>query len=54
MVTQTRAVLERYADAGGTYRELALESCGHSPHLEHPAQFDAALAAHIRSAVPAR
>lgn len=47
MVTQTRAVLDRYAAAGGTYREIALEECGHSPHLEHPGEFDAALAAHI-------
>jgi pimeloyl-ACP methyl ester carboxylesterase len=54
MVTQTRAVLDRYAAAGGRYREIALESCGHSPHLEHPAEFDAALASHITAAVAAR
>lgn len=36
MVAQTRAVLERYADAGGSYRELALPDCGHSAHIEHP------------------
>jgi len=47
MVTQTRAVLDAYAAAGGTYRELALPECGHSPHLEHPTEFVAALVEHI-------
>ncbi|WP_375399185.1 alpha/beta fold hydrolase [uncultured Amnibacterium sp.] len=36
MVTQTRAVLDRYAAAGGAYEEIALADCGHSPHLEFP------------------
>jgi pimeloyl-ACP methyl ester carboxylesterase len=48
MVTQTRAVFEAYGAAGGEYTEIALEDCGHSPQLEHPAEFDAALAATIR------
>lgn len=43
MVTQTRQVLDAYAAAGGSYRELALPDCGHSPHLEHPEAFVAAL-----------
>jgi pimeloyl-ACP methyl ester carboxylesterase len=47
MVTQTRAVLERYRAAGGTVTELALDDCGHGPHLDKPAEFDAALAQHI-------
>jgi pimeloyl-ACP methyl ester carboxylesterase len=54
MVTQTRAVLDRYAAAGGTYRELALEACGHAPHLEHPREFDRALAEHIGVRVASR
>ena len=37
MIGQTRAVLERYAAAGGAYRELVLTDCGHSPHVERPA-----------------
>ncbi|MFI9640955.1 alpha/beta fold hydrolase [Micromonospora sp. NPDC051925] len=45
MVGQTRAVLERYAAAGGGYREVALPDCGHSPHLERPAEFVAELLA---------
>jgi pimeloyl-ACP methyl ester carboxylesterase len=43
MVSQTRAVLDAYAAAGGTYREVVIADCGHSPHLEKPAEFLAAL-----------
>ncbi|RKN42003.1 alpha/beta hydrolase [Micromonospora endolithica] len=45
MVGQTRAVLDRYAAAGGAYREVALPGCGHTPHLERPAEFVAELLA---------
>lgn len=48
MVSQTRDVLERYRDAGGEFTELELADCGHSPQLEKPVEFDAALHAHIR------
>lgn len=34
MVSQTRMVLDSYAQKSGKYQELALENCGHSPHLE--------------------
>jgi pimeloyl-ACP methyl ester carboxylesterase len=47
MVTQTRAVLDRYAAAGGAVTELSWAHCGHSPHLQRPAEFVAALAEHI-------
>ena len=33
IVSQTRAVLEAYARTGGSYREDAIEDCGHSPHV---------------------
>ncbi|MFG2076656.1 alpha/beta fold hydrolase [Nonomuraea maritima] len=46
MVTQTRTVLERY----GHYREVVLDDCGHSPHLEHPAEFQRLLADHVKDA----
>ncbi|MEU8245324.1 alpha/beta hydrolase [Nonomuraea sp. NPDC048916] len=46
MVTQTRNVLDRY----GRYREVVLDDCGHSPHLEHPADFQRLLAGHIKEA----
>jgi pimeloyl-ACP methyl ester carboxylesterase len=36
MVAQTRAVLDRYP---GRYTEHVLPGCGHSPHLERPAEF---------------
>jgi pimeloyl-ACP methyl ester carboxylesterase len=43
MIGQTRAVLERYAAAGGSYREVVYENCGHSPHIEFPAEVAAEL-----------
>jgi pimeloyl-ACP methyl ester carboxylesterase len=49
MITQTRAVFDAYAAAGGSYVEHAFEDCGHSAHLERPAEFQAALAAHLVS-----
>jgi pimeloyl-ACP methyl ester carboxylesterase len=39
MIGQTRAVLDSYQAAGGRYTEHVLASCGHSPHLERPAEF---------------
>jgi pimeloyl-ACP methyl ester carboxylesterase len=36
MVGQTRAVLDRYATAGGSYSEVVYPDCGHSPHVERP------------------
>lgn len=49
MVAQTRAVLDRYAAAGGRYTEVVLDA-GHSPLVERPAEFQAALAEHLLSA----
>jgi pimeloyl-ACP methyl ester carboxylesterase len=43
MVSQTRDVLARYADAGGEVTEISLEGVGHSPHLERPVEFRHAL-----------
>ncbi len=43
MVGQTRAVLQRYAERGGRYREVVYDGCGHSPHIERPAEFTAEL-----------
>jgi len=47
MVTQTRQVLTRYAQAGGRFEELVFAGTGHSPHIERPAEFAAALAAAV-------
>jgi len=49
MIAQTRAVLDAYAAAGGTYTESVFEGAGHSPHLEDPARFVSELVAHVRS-----
>ncbi len=38
MKTQIRAVLNRYRDNGGQFREIALPDCGHSPHVEKQAE----------------
>jgi pimeloyl-ACP methyl ester carboxylesterase len=43
MVGQTRAVLQRYAERGGSYREIVYDNCGHSPHIERRAEFTAEL-----------
>ncbi len=34
MKSQVRAVLEHYQQAGGSYREVVIPDCGHSPHVE--------------------
>jgi pimeloyl-ACP methyl ester carboxylesterase len=49
MVAQTRAVLDRYAAAGGSYTEVVYPGCGHSPHVERPGEFAAALLALVRA-----
>ena len=43
MIGQTRAVLDRYAAEGGTYREIVYPDCGHSPHIERPVEFASTL-----------
>ncbi|MER5320799.1 alpha/beta fold hydrolase [Streptosporangium roseum] len=43
MVTQTRAALRRYGD----HSEVVLD-CGHSPHIERPEEFRAALVDHLK------
>jgi pimeloyl-ACP methyl ester carboxylesterase len=47
MIAQTRAVLDRYAAAGGTYREVVFPEVGHSPHVERPQEFVVALLEHL-------
>ena len=50
MVGQTRAVLQRYAGGGGSFREVVYDNCGHSPHIERPAEFTAELLQLINNA----
>jgi len=40
MVTQMRAVLDRYQANGGSYREEVFAGCGHSPQIEKPEAFN--------------
>ncbi len=50
MVSQTRGVLDRYASAGGSYREVPIADTGHSPFLEKPAEFMDAFGPHLDAA----
>ncbi|MGD2158235.1 MAG: alpha/beta hydrolase [Anaerolineales bacterium] len=49
MIGQTRAVLEKYAAAGGSYREVVIQDTGHVPFIEKPEQFNQVFHAHITS-----
>ncbi|HMQ30445.1 MAG TPA: alpha/beta hydrolase [Chloroflexaceae bacterium] len=50
MKRQTRRFLQRYEEAGGSYRELELADCGHTPYLEKPAEFNGAFHALLQGA----
>lgn len=41
MVSQTRAVFERYAANGGSYEEHVIAGTAHAPHIEKPDEFNA-------------
>lgn len=47
MIAQLRAVLDDYAQAGGSYKELVLDA-GHTPFLEKPEEFNAAFHSFIK------
>lgn len=49
MLAQTRHVLDRYAQAGGSYTETVIERTAHIPFIEDPIAFDAAFHAHIEN-----
>ena len=51
MIAQTRAVLDRYAARGGSYREHVIADAGHSPHLEKPAEFRDHVFAFLRACI---
>ena len=40
MVSQTRKVLEKYAQNGGSFTEEVIENTGHSPYIEKPEEFN--------------
>ncbi len=39
MLSQIRAMLQRYAANGGVFSEVVFENCGHSPHIEQENAF---------------
>jgi pimeloyl-ACP methyl ester carboxylesterase len=47
MLAQLRHLLRRYAANGGSYREVVLPRCGHSPQLERTAECAAVLRAFL-------
>ncbi|MFL7839047.1 MAG: alpha/beta fold hydrolase [Candidatus Promineifilaceae bacterium] len=40
MIAQTRAVLDRYVNAGGTYKEIVIAETGHVPFIDKLDQFN--------------
>ncbi len=47
MLKQTRYVLERYREAGGTYGETVIPDCGHVAFLEKTREFNDVFHAHL-------
>ncbi|MFW2382683.1 MAG: alpha/beta fold hydrolase [Acidimicrobiales bacterium] len=47
MLGQTRSVLDAYAAAGGTYKEVVIDDCGHVPFIEKPEEFDGVFHEHM-------
>lgn len=50
MMDQIRAVLDAYAERGGTYTEVAVDGSGHVPFLSHKPEFNSAFHAHLEKA----
>lgn len=48
MVSQTRHVLDCYAENGGDYEEYVVEGTGHTPFIEKPDEFMAVFLMHLR------
>jgi pimeloyl-ACP methyl ester carboxylesterase len=49
MVGQTRAILEKYASEGGSFREVVIEDAGHVPFLEKPEEFNRIFHEHLEN-----
>lgn len=47
MVSQTRAVLDRYAASGGVCHEYVMQDTGHSPFIERPDEFNTVFHQHL-------
>lgn len=48
MLAQTRAVLEKYAAAGGSFEEVILPDSGHIPYIEKPQEFNRIFHQHLQ------
>ncbi len=48
MVSQTRAVLDRYQANGGQYWERVIQDTGHTPYIEKPEEFDSLFLSHLQ------
>lgn len=48
MLDQTRDVLDKYAAAGGSYREVVVQDTAHVPYIENLAEFNNLLHAQLR------
>lgn len=51
MVTQTRYILEKYKENGGTYEEYIFQDAGHGPNVEKPEEFNKKLTSFIKSTI---
>lgn len=49
MVSQTRAWLERYTEAGGSYQEVVINDAGHVPYIDSHEEFSRVLHAHLKT-----
>ena len=49
MVKQTRYVLEKYKDNGGSYEEFIFENAGHGPNIEEPEMFNKKLISFLKN-----
>lgn len=50
MLAQTRAALEKYAEAGGSYQEVVIQDAAHIPFIERRDEFNAVFHLHIGEA----
>ena len=50
MVSQTRAVLDAYKGAGGSYDEVVIDGAGHVAYIDKPDDFNAVFHAHLKKA----
>jgi hypothetical protein len=47
MLSQIRAVLDKYASMGGSYQEVVIEDAAHAPYLEQLETFNAVFHKHL-------